>query len=136
VYEAKYIFCDIYQYEAAEKQSYNELFAFVRRKLFVDPDVVPLIDLTSRLVLSMNALGVTQVKPSTKKYIHRKLEAEFGEALHIFSDKGKLILHPDSHSMSKLAKAYHTFQAELQIMKSVRIDDSIDKAGMKMRRQE
>ncbi|KAM9333381.1 uncharacterized protein KZ484_018411 isoform 1-T2 [Pholidichthys leucotaenia] len=74
------------EYEAAEQQSYNDLFSYVREELFVNPDVVPMTNLTARLVEGMVTLGVETVKASTKKHIQRKLVAEFGEALQITQD--------------------------------------------------
>ena len=64
------------QCEVAKKQSYIELFSFARGALFVHPDVVQLTGLPSRLVPSMHSLGVTQVKPSTKKYIRHRPSLE------------------------------------------------------------
>lgn len=103
------------RYDAAEKQSYSELFSYIRDELFVSPAVVTLTDLTARLVSGMSVLGVPQVKASTKKHIRRKLDSEFGEALHIIpNDKGKLLLYPDNLSLTELAKSYQALQAELQ----------------------
>ncbi|KAK5921266.1 hypothetical protein CgunFtcFv8_024983 [Champsocephalus gunnari] len=121
------------QYDAAEKQSYSELFSFIREELFLNPAVVPLIDFTARLVSRMNGLGITKVKSSTKKHMRRLLESEFGEALHIIqNDKGKVLLYPDNLSLSKLAKAHQALQAELHVMKSVKTEDSISKAALRM----
>ncbi|KAI4809933.1 hypothetical protein KUCAC02_018788 [Chaenocephalus aceratus] len=120
------------QYDAAEKQSYSELFSFIREELFLNPAVVPLIDFTARLVSRMNGLGIA--KQSTKKHICRKLESEFGEALHIIqNDKGKVLLYPDNLSLSKLAKAHQALQAELQVMRSAKTEDTISKAALRMR---
>ena len=38
------------EYEAAKKQSYNDLFSYIREELFVNPDLVPMTNLTARLV--------------------------------------------------------------------------------------
>ena len=55
--------CDINtQYEAAEKQSFSELFSYIREELFVNSNVVPMTDLTARLAQSMGILGVATVK--------------------------------------------------------------------------
>jgi hypothetical protein len=51
--------------------------------MFVNLYVVPLINLTARLVQCMVVLEVETMKASTKKHMQHKLEAEFGEALQI-----------------------------------------------------
>ena len=57
-------------------------------------------DLTTRLLASMASLGVDDVRDSTKKHIHCKLEKPFVGMLHIFLDeRGKLLLFPDNLSM-------------------------------------
>lgn len=92
-------------YEAAEKHSYSELFLYVRNELFPNPEVLPMTDLTSRIVTCMHSLGISQVEDSTKKHVRRRLESEFAGLLHNIPDeKGKLILYPDSLSMNELAK--------------------------------
>lgn len=122
------------QYEATEKEAYKELFKFIRGELFVNPEVVPMTELTSELVRNMNALGVTEIKPSTKKHIRRKLETEFGESLQILpNDKGKLILYPDCLSMCELAKKYQALQTQMQTMQSATSDDIIYKTALQLR---
>ena len=74
------------QYESALNHSYNELFLFIGDELFAKPQVIAMADVSSRLVASMNSFGTVQVKDSTKKHIRRKLDSEFGGALHIFPD--------------------------------------------------
>jgi hypothetical protein len=82
----------------------------------------------------MNSLGVSQVKDSTKKHIHRRLKNEFAEALHIFpDDKGKLLLYPDSLSMCELAKVTYSLKMELHSVRSVKTGDVITKAALQIR---
>lgn len=122
------------QYEAAVNQSCNELFRFIRMELFGNPQVMTMTNLTSRLVASMNSLGIVQVKESTTKHLRRKLESEFAGALHIFPDaKGKLLLYPDDLSMRELAKQNQSLINELQALKSVGAQDVIAKAAIKLR---
>jgi len=122
------------QYEAAEKHSYSELFRYIRNELFPNPEVLPLRDLTSKLVTCMNSCGISQVKDSTKKHLRRKLEAEFAGALHIFPDsKGKVLLYPDSLSMSELAKVTYALKVELHNVTFANTGDVITKAALKMR---
>ncbi len=122
------------QYEAAVNQSYNELFCFIRMELFGSPQVMTMTNLTSRLVASMNSLGIVHVKESTIKHLRRKLESEFAGALHIFPDaKGKLLLYPDNLSMREPAKQHQSLRDELLALKSVSAQDVIAKAAIKLR---
>ena len=57
------------QYEAILNHSYNEQFLFIRDELFAKPQVIAMADVSSRLVASMNSLGIVQVNDSTKKHI-------------------------------------------------------------------
>ena len=121
-------------YNAAANQSYNELSLFLRKELFDNPQVMTMADLSSRLVDSMNCFGIDQVKEDTKKHIKRKLESEFGGALHIFPDrKGRLIMYPDNMSMCELAKENQSLKAELHTPKGITADDVVAKAAMKIR---
>ena len=122
------------QHQAAEKQSYRELFSYIREELFADHVLIHMIDLADRVVQSMAVHGVNDVKPSTKKHIRRKLEAEFGDALHIIpDDKGKLLVYPDNLSVPELVKAYHVLQSKILILESDRNESVIDKAALQMR---
>ena len=57
----------------------------------------------------MKSHGITQLKPTTKKHVRRKLENELEGSLHVVSnEKGKLLLYPDSLSMDDLAKQVHS----------------------------
>ena len=99
--------------------------------LFPNPEVLPMTDLMSRLVTCMNSLGISQIKDSTKKCIHRRLESEFAETLHIFQDNnGRLLLYPDMH---ELAKVTYSLKMKLNTMKSMNIEDAVTKAGLQMR---
>ena len=121
-------------YNAAANQSYNELSLFLRKDVFDNPQVMTMADLSSRLVDSMNCFGIDQVKESTRKHIKRKLESEFGGALHIFLDrKGKLIMYPDNMSICELAKENQSLKAKLHTLKGIIADDVVAKAAMKIR---
>ena len=52
--------------EAALNHSYNELFLFIRDAFVAKPQMIAMADVSSRLVASMNFLGIVQVKDSTK----------------------------------------------------------------------
>lgn len=102
-------------YEAAERMGLYKVFAYIREGLIEHPTVVPFTDLTSKLVTEMAECDVTQVAPSTKKHIHRKVEAEFGEFLHIIpNDKGKLLVYPDNLTMDELVKVCQKLKDELK----------------------
>ena len=121
-------------YDAAEKDSFNQLFSYIRNILFPNPEVLPMTDLMSRLVTCMNSFIISQIKDSTKKCIHRRLESEFAETLHIFQDNnGRLLLYPDSLSMHELAKVTYSLKMELNNMKSMNIEDAVTKAALQMR---
>lgn len=99
------------QYDAAVQSSFDELFQFIRVELFANPKVMSMTDLTSRLTASMESKGIIHVKNATKKHIRRKLEHEFGGALHIIpDDNGKLLLYPDNLSMRELVKENHNLK--------------------------
>ena len=66
------------------------------------------------------------------QHIRRKLEAEFGDALHIIpDDKGKSLVYPDNPSVPELVKAYHG--SKIHILESDRNEKVIDKAALQMR---
>lgn len=49
--------------------------------------------LASRFESSMKALAVTEIKPSTKKHLRRRVESELAESIHIIpDDNGRLLL--------------------------------------------
>lgn len=123
-------------YTTAERDSYVELFEYIREEVLTSPDVITLSNLTSRLTLTMKYKGATDIKPSTRTHIRRKLEREFGSSIHIFpDDKGKLLLVPDNLSVFELAKMYHATKQELERWRKKSTDDNsvIDKASSIMR---
>ena len=122
------------QYEAAEQNAYDELFFYIRNELFLNPQVLPMTDLTSRLRSTMSNFGFSHVKDSTKKHLRRKLESELAGSIHIISDdKGKLLVYPDSLSMSELAKHAFALNVELKHAKTVNSGDVVKKAALQMR---
>lgn len=124
------------EYQEAEKQAYEELFLYIRNELLPNPEVLALTDLTSRLERSMNLLGFTQIKPSTKKHVCHKLESELEGSLHFVpNDKGKLLLYPDSLSVDNLAKQAHRMKQDLQDTMTVISGDVLPKAAMQLRNQ-
>lgn len=122
------------QYEVAEKKAYEELFSYIRNELFPNPEVIPMTNLASRLQSSMKSLGVSQIKDSTKKHLRRRMETELGGSIHICSDEnGKLLLYPDSLSMTELAKTVFSLKNELQHTRSLNSDDVVTKSALLLR---
>ena len=118
------------QYEAAVKQSYNELFLFIRTEIFGNPCVITMPSLTSRLVSSIKSQGIVK----TTKHIRRKLESEFAGVLHIISNaNGKLPLFPDNLSMDELVKENQSLKSELQTLKSASAQDVVANTAFKLR---
>ena len=124
------------EYEEAERITYDELFLYVRNELFPNPEILPMAYFTSRLKKCMISLGISKMKPSSKKHVRRKLESELGESLHFISnEKEKLLVYPGSLSMDDLAiKAYNTNQ-ELQHAESVSSGDAQTKVAIQLRNQ-
>lgn len=60
-------------YEDAQQIAQEELFSSIRNTLFTNPDVVPLTELSTKLVTKMHALGVTKVNDSIEKNLRRML---------------------------------------------------------------
>ena len=122
------------QYEVAEKKAYQELFLYIRNELFPNPEVLSMTNLSSRLQSSMQSLGVSLIKDSTKTHFRRRMETELGGSIHIIPDaNGKLLLYPDSLSMTELAKTAFSLKNELQHARSVISEDAVTKAAWQMR---
>lgn len=110
-----------------------KVFAYIRDGQIEHPTVAPSTDLTSKLVTEMAECGVIQVAPSTKKHLRRKVEAEFGESLHIIpNDKGKLLVYPDNLTMDELVKVCQKLKDELKEHKSSISEDIISHIHLEM----
>lgn len=124
------------RYEEAEREALEELFLYIRTEFFSKPEVLPMINLTSRLERSMMSHGIIKLKPSTKKHVRRKLEAEFGESLRFVSDeKGKVIVYPCSLSMDDLALQTHKLTKDLRESRAANSGDVLTKAAMQLREE-
>ncbi|KAG0716309.1 hypothetical protein GWK47_009996 [Chionoecetes opilio] len=124
------------RYEEAEIEALEELFLYIRTELFPNPEVLPMINLTSRLERSMMSRGIIQLKPATKKHVRRKIETEFGESLRFVPDeKGKLLIYPRSLSMDDLARQAHKMTKDLQEARAANSEDILTKAGMQLRNE-
>ena len=72
------------EYARLEPDAYQMLFDFIRLDVIENGKVVKLSEI-SQLLEEFMSLGVKECKPSTKKHIRRKIEAEFGEIAHVCS---------------------------------------------------
>ncbi|XP_064095723.1 uncharacterized protein LOC135207801 isoform X3 [Macrobrachium nipponense] len=99
----------------AERLAHEELYTYIRNDIIPKPQIVEMTYLVSRIESSLTSLGIDSVRKSTRKHIRRKLEAEFGESLHIVSNtNGRLLLYPDSMSKNELVKHAYGLQEKLK----------------------
>lgn len=120
-------------YEAAERMALYIVFAYIREGLIEHPTVVPFTDLTTILVTEMGECGITQVTPSTKKHLRCKVEAEFGESLHIIpNDTGMLLVYPENLTMDELVQVCQELKDELKVYK-LSSDKDISQVALKIR---
>ena len=106
------------EYDVAVRNSYRELFQFIRMELFLDPKVMMMTEVASILLASLESFGVDRVQDSTKKHIRRTLEQEFGESLHIIQDNnGKLLVYPDSLTIQELVRENQSLKKELKTLR-------------------
>ncbi len=111
------------EYSTIENTAYNELLSYIRNELFTNPTVIPMSDITSKLVAGMNALGCHVVKPATKKHLRRRLETTFADSLHFVNDdRGRLIVYPESLSRDMLVIELVRLRTELNQCKASDID--------------
>ena len=57
--------------EKDENEAQHEAVPLYRDELFAKPQVIAMANVSSRMVVSMNSVGIVQVKDSTKKHIRR-----------------------------------------------------------------
>ena len=69
------------EYAHIESAAYEKLFDYIRNNILETPRLIRLTDQTLTRTSYMKDLGVTETKESTKTYLRRKLEAEFGSLL-------------------------------------------------------
>ena len=102
-------------YEDALQIAQEELFSFIRNDLFTNPDVVPLTELSTKLVTNMHELGVTKVNDSTKKNLRRTLNTEFKETLKFLNDVyGRVLVYPSSLDIDETVLKYNYVRQELR----------------------
>ncbi|XP_050710239.1 uncharacterized protein LOC126995010, partial [Eriocheir sinensis] len=123
------------EYEDAERQACEELLLYIRNELFPSPEVLPMTDLASRFERSMIGRGISEIKPSTKKHLRRKLEREMGESLHFVPlETGKVLVYPDTMSRDRLVKQVYNMKKGLEDARVLNSGD-MSKAAMQLRNQ-
>ncbi|KAJ8414408.1 hypothetical protein AAFF_G00052780 [Aldrovandia affinis] len=84
---------------------------------------------------SMSCHGISKVTYSSMKNLHRKLEKELAESIHICpDDSGKLLVYGDSLSKSDLVKRTHALQVELDAMRAQSVE-LVAKAALLLRNE-
>lgn len=63
-----------FKYDDTVQIAKQDLFSFIRKELFVHPDVITLVYLTKHLSDKLTALGFNEILPSAKKNLCRNLE--------------------------------------------------------------
>ena len=106
-------------YNIAEAKALQMLYRYIRLNLFSNPRIVPLGDLTSKLVSLLHDEGIVEIKPSTKTHIRRNLESEFGDTLHFFSagTSNHVYIIPNNLSADAIACDYINVKDKLETYK-------------------
>ena len=91
-------------YKSVETTALRLLYKFIRIDLFSNPRIVPLHDLTLKVVAFISDEGVV-VKQSTRTHLRRKLESEFGDSLHFFTagTGNRVYVRPDNLAADTIA---------------------------------
>ena len=122
-------------YANALRQAEIELFSYIRNDLFVKPDVISMTDITSKLVNSLLAQGIEEVKLSTKKHLRRTLEQEFGETLQFLNNpNGRLLVYPKCLTVDQLAKVYFEVRERHNILMTQDDSTVLPKAALQLRK--
>ena len=101
-------------YSAAEDTAYSLLFTYVRTDLFRSPRVIRMAELTGKLTEYITSLGF-ETQESSRRYIRRRLEADFGDSLCFLNDQRKLLVWPDNLTREDLAKQNMTLAEKLDL---------------------
>ena len=122
-------------YEDALQIAQEELFSFIRNDLFANPDVVPLTELSTKLVTKMHELGVTKGNDSTKKNLGRTLNTEFKETLKFLNDvNGRVLVYPSSLDIDETVLKYNSVRQELRATEKQTYDSIITKSALMLRK--
>lgn len=123
-------------YKRIEREAYNDLFKFIRTDIIPKKMIVQLSSLAMKLESFMLSSGITLMKDSTRKHIHRKLESELGNAVNIFpDDTGKLLMVPESVTLNDVVLENQNLQRELKVWraKSTDFNKIIDQTSSQIR---
>ena len=122
-------------YEDALQIAQEELFCFIINDLFTNPDVVPLTELSTKLVTKMHGLGVTKVIDSTKKNLRRTLNTEFKETLKFLNNvNGRVLVYPSSLDIGETVLKYNSVRQELRAAENQTYDSIITKSALMLRK--
>ena len=122
-------------YEDALQIAQEELFSFIKNYLFTNPDVVPLTELSTKLVTKMHELGVTKVNDSTKKNLRRTLNTEFKETLKFLNNvNGRVLVYPSSLDIDETVLKYNSARQELRAAEKQTYDSIITKSALMLRK--
>ena len=122
-------------YEDALQIAQEELFSFIKNYLFTNSDVVPLTELSTKLVTKMHELGVTKVNDSTKKNLRRTLNTEFKETLKFLNNvNGRVLVYPSSLDIDETVLKYNSARQELRAAEKQTYDSIITKSALMLRK--
>ena len=105
-----------------QQASFLQLFSFIRELIIHEQQIMRLTDINNEFTKYMQENGVTSVTRNTKNHLKRKLETEFGDTIHFVNHaNSRLILYPDSLTMSKLVVDYVQMNDRLLHLKTLRM---------------
>ena len=123
-------------YGMAERESYANLFEYIRSEIIPNKEIVSVAFLCSKLESFMLSCGINNLHDSTRKHIHRKLLCELANSVKIFTDdKGKLLMVPDSVTLKDVAVELQSLRRELETwkVKETDLNKIVDQASLKVR---
>ena len=110
-------------YGMAERESYANLFEYIRSEIIPNKEIVSVAFLCSKLESFMLSCGINHLHDSTRKHIHRKLLSELANSVKVFTDdKGKLLMVPDSVTLKNVAVELQSLRRELETWKAKETD--------------
>ena len=106
-------------YKEVETEAFLELLQYIRTEMIPKKEVIPISTLRERLENLIKAKGAKELKESTTKHLHRRLESELGDSVLIISDnRRRLLAVPASLSINEVVIENQTLQRELDIWKA------------------
>jgi len=121
-------------YDDAMQLAREDLFSHIRNDLFLNPNVVPLVHLSTRFMNKLTELGVTNIKDSTKKHFRRMLDMEFEETLKFVNDdNGRVLVYPSSLDLDTAVLKLHGVRRQLEAVEEQTDESNIIKAALMLR---